>query len=108
MTRLFGSKENKKLRTEIIQIEVNVKQRVGYLERYREMANFKIMSFQKQLEDCVPVSKLNDLNQKYDELVQNYRQLLDKQDAYEMKADNLAIFEVFQYCSMVRLVFDNE
>ena len=79
------TKDNNKLRTEIIQMEVTVQQRIGYLQRYKEMANFKIMSFQRQLEECVPIQKLEEVNKQYDEVVQNYRQLLDKQDLFESK-----------------------
>lgn len=82
-------KENKKLRTDIIQMEVSVKQRLGYLERYREMSNFKITNLQKMIDECVPQSKLDELNKNYDELVSNYRQLLDKQDVFEAKSDEL-------------------
>lgn len=46
-------KENKKLRLEITEMEIAVQQRFGYLERYKDMANFRIMSLQKQLEESV-------------------------------------------------------
>jgi centrosomal protein CEP290 len=83
-------KENKKLRTDMIQMEVSIKQRLGYLERYREMCNFKITSLIKMIDECVPKSKLDELNKNYDELASNYRQLLDKQDVFETKTDELS------------------
>lgn len=75
-------------------MEVAVQQRIGYLERFKEMSNFKILSFQKQLEECVPISKLEAVNKEYDEVVQNYRQLLEKQDVFETKNEMLLSFEV--------------
>lgn len=65
---------------EIIEMEISVQERFGYLERYKDMTNFRIMSLQKQLEETVPLFKLETLNVEYNEVVQNYRQLLDKQD----------------------------
>jgi hypothetical protein len=75
-------------------MEVAVQQRIGYLQRYKEMANFKIMSFQKQLEECVPLQKLEEVNKQYNEVVQNYRQLLDKQDMFESKTEAFLNSEV--------------
>ena len=71
-------KENKKMRVEIIEMEVAVQQRFGYLERYKDMANFRIMSLQKQLDESVSLTKLDTVNKEYTELVQKYRQLLDQ------------------------------
>ena len=42
------------------------------------MANFRIMSLQRQLEESVPIVKLETVNREYTDLVQKYRQLLDK------------------------------
>lgn len=73
-------KENKKVKFELSEAEIAVQQRFGYWERFKNLANFRIMSLQSQLEQSVPVSKLEVVNREYDEVVQNYRQLLDKQD----------------------------
>lgn len=73
-------KENKKLKVEIIEMEVAVQQRIGYLERFKDMANYRIASLQKQLEESVPLVKLETVNKEYSELVQKYRELLDKND----------------------------
>ena len=75
-------------------MEVAVQQRIGYLQRYKEMANFKITSFQKQLEESVPIIKLEEVNKQYNEVVQNYRQLLDKQDIFENRNEALINSEV--------------
>ena len=74
-------------------MEIAVEQRLGYLERYKDTLNFKIMSYQRKLDESVPVSKLDEVNERYDELTQKYRQLLDRQDAYETKSENLALLE---------------
>lgn len=76
-------KENKKLRVEIIEMEIAVQQRIGYLERYKDMANFRIMSLQRQLEESVSITKLETVNREYTEVVTKYRQLLDKSSKEE-------------------------
>ena len=77
------------MRIEVIEMEIAVQQRIGYLERYKDMANFRIMSLQKQLEESVPVSKLEIVNKEYNEVVQNYRQLLDRQDKNDLLTQTL-------------------
>jgi centrosomal protein CEP290 len=86
-------KENKKLRVDVIEMEIAVRQRIGYLERYRDLANFRIASMQKQLEESVPVSRLEHVNREYTEVVANYRQLLDKQDRNEQLEQTLHVTE---------------
>lgn len=61
-------------------MEIAIQQRIGYLERYKDLAHFRITSLQKQLEESVPISKLETVNKEYDHVVHNYRQLLDKQE----------------------------
>ncbi|CAF0743692.1 unnamed protein product [Brachionus calyciflorus] len=76
-------KENKKLKVELVEAEIAVQQRLGYLDRYKDLADFKINSLQTQLEECVPVTKLETVNKEYNDVVLNYRQLLDRQDKSE-------------------------
>ena len=85
----YFSKENKKFRVEIIEMEIAVQQRIVYLERYKDMANFKIMSLHKQLEESVPLVKLEFVNKQYNDVVQNYRQLLDKQEKEDTLTQSL-------------------
>jgi hypothetical protein len=87
-------------------MEVAVQQRIGYLQRYKEMANFKITSFQKQLEESVPILKLEEVNKQYNEVVQNYRQLLDKQDIFENRNEALLKSEVIQNQLFNFILFD--
>ena len=61
-------------------MEIAIQQRIGYLERYKDLAHFRITSLQKQLEESVPIAKLETVNKEYDHVVHNYRQLLDKQE----------------------------
>lgn len=83
------TKENKKLQVQLVEAEIAVQQRFGYLERYKDLANFKISSMQLQLENCVPSSKLEKVNKEYNQLVENYRQILDKQDRSEQLSISL-------------------
>jgi DNA-binding transcriptional regulator PaaX len=87
-------------------MEVAVQQRIGYLQRYKEMANFKITSFQKQLEESVPILNLEEVNKQYNEVVQNYRQLLDKQDIFENRNEALLKSEVIQNQLFNFILFD--
>ncbi len=71
--------ENKRLRVEAIEAEVAVQQRLGYLERFRDMASFRVASLQKQLAESVALSKLELVNREYAELVAKYRQVLERE-----------------------------
>jgi len=84
---LNAVKENKKLKVEMIEMEIAVQQRLGYLERFKDMANYRMHSLQKQLEESVSIVKLEAVNKEYTELVQKYRQFLDKNE----KNDTLTI-----------------
>jgi centrosomal protein CEP290 len=78
-------KENKKVKVDLIETEIAVQQRIGYLERYKDLAHFRIISLQRQLEESVSIVKLEKVNKEYDQVVHKYRQLLDKQE----KSDEL-------------------
>lgn len=83
-------KENKKLRVESIEMEVAVQQRFGYLERYKDMANFRIASLQRQLEESVTMDKLETVNREYADLTAKYRELLEKRGEKEGLTSALA------------------
>ncbi|XP_076803761.1 centrosomal protein of 290 kDa-like isoform X2 [Clavelina lepadiformis] len=74
--------ENTRLKNEISQIEKAVSERIGYLERYKAMASFKIESLQKALEGCVPETELSVVNRRFDELTAKYRDLLQKENQF--------------------------
>ena len=42
----------------MIQMETAVQERLSYLQRYKDMASFKIASLQKTLDDSVPAAEL--------------------------------------------------
>uniref|UniRef100_A0A669F569 Centrosomal protein 290 n=1 Tax=Oreochromis niloticus TaxID=8128 RepID=A0A669F569_ORENI len=71
-------KENGKLRDESSQMQASVTQRIGYLQRYKEMAAYKIAALQKALDDSVPSSNLEKANKQYTELTVKYRNMLQR------------------------------
>ncbi|XP_070533170.1 centrosomal protein of 290 kDa-like [Ptychodera flava] len=70
-------KENNRLRNEIVQMEAAVTERLGYLQRHKEMSQFKIAALQRALDDTVSASDLEAANKKYNELATKYRDLLE-------------------------------
>ncbi|XP_076878218.1 centrosomal protein of 290 kDa isoform X3 [Brachyhypopomus gauderio] len=71
-------KEINRLKDDFVQMEVAVTERVGYLQRFKEMAAFKMAKLQKSLDDSVPLSELERANKQYNELTVKYRDLLQK------------------------------
>ncbi|XP_069085718.1 centrosomal protein of 290 kDa [Pleurodeles waltl] len=86
-------KENSKLRTELSEIEVAVEDRIGYLQRYKEMAAFKIAALQKALDDSVQLSELELANKHYNELTAKYRDMLQKDNLLVQRTTNLEHLE---------------
>nr|XP_006816174.1 PREDICTED: centrosomal protein of 290 kDa-like [Saccoglossus kowalevskii] len=70
-------KENNRLRNEIVQMEAAVTKRLGYLQRHKEMSQFKIAALQRALDDSVPSQDLQAANKQYNELAAKYRDLLE-------------------------------
>ncbi|KAL7885493.1 hypothetical protein AOLI_G00057880 [Acnodon oligacanthus] len=71
-------KENNKLKDDFVQMEVTVTERIGYLQRFKEMAAFKMAALQKALDDSVPSTELERANKQYNDLTIKYRDLLQK------------------------------
>ncbi|GAA6081696.1 centrosomal protein of 290 kDa isoform X2 [Tachysurus ichikawai] len=71
-------KENNKLKDDSVQMETAVTERIGYLQRFKEMAAYKMAALQKALDDSVPSSELEKANKQYNELTMKYRDLLQK------------------------------
>ncbi|XP_078534998.1 centrosomal protein of 290 kDa isoform X2 [Lissotriton helveticus] len=86
-------KENNKLRTELTEIEVAVENRIGYLQRYKDVAAFKIAALQKALDDSVQLSELELANKHYNELTAKYRDMLQKDNLLVQRATNLEHLE---------------
>ncbi|KAK6482780.1 centrosomal protein of 290 kDa isoform X3 [Huso huso] len=86
-------KENNKLKNEMIAMEAAVAERVGYLQRYKDMAAFKIAALQKALNDSVPSSDLEKANKQYNDLTTKYRDMLQKDNLLVQKTTNLEHLE---------------
>ncbi|XP_069760411.1 centrosomal protein of 290 kDa isoform X2 [Narcine bancroftii] len=86
-------KENNKLKNEIIAMEVAIAERIGYLQRFKEMASFKIAALQKALDDSAPLADLERANKQYNELTAKYRDLLQKDNLLVQKTTNLEHLE---------------
>uniref|UniRef100_A0A671UTP0 Centrosomal protein 290 n=1 Tax=Sparus aurata TaxID=8175 RepID=A0A671UTP0_SPAAU len=86
-------KENSKLREESINMQASVTQRMGYLQRYKEMAAYKIAALQKALDDSVPSSDLEKANRQYTELTVKYRDMLQRDSRLIQRTTNLEHLE---------------
>ncbi|NXY81492.1 CE290 protein, partial [Alcedo cyanopectus] len=73
-------KENEKLKCEITHMEAAVTGRIGNLQRFKEMASFKIAALQKVLDGSVPLSELELANKQYNALTAKYRDMLQKEN----------------------------
>nr|XP_019934441.1 PREDICTED: centrosomal protein of 290 kDa isoform X2 [Paralichthys olivaceus] len=86
-------KENNKLRDDSIHMQVSVTQRIGYLQRYKEMAAYQIAALQKALDDSVPSSDLEKANKQYTELTVKYRDMLQRDSCLIQRTTNLEHLE---------------
>ncbi|NXF08242.1 CE290 protein, partial [Smithornis capensis] len=71
-------KENEKLKGELTHMETAVIGKIGNLQRFKEMASFKIAALQKVLDGSVPLSELEVANKQYNALTAKYRDMLQK------------------------------
>ncbi|XP_074489789.1 centrosomal protein of 290 kDa isoform X6 [Sebastes fasciatus] len=86
-------KENGKLRDESSHMQASVTQRIGYLQRYKEMTAYKIAALQKALDDSVPSSDLERANKQYTELTVKYRDMLQRDSRLIQRTTNLEHLE---------------
>ncbi|XP_051787455.1 centrosomal protein of 290 kDa [Erpetoichthys calabaricus] len=86
-------KENTKLRSEIASMESAVVERIGYLQRYKDMAAFRIASLQKSLDNSVSSTELEKANKQFNDLTIKYRDLLQKDNMLVQKAVSLEHLE---------------
>ncbi|XP_051808594.1 centrosomal protein of 290 kDa isoform X2 [Acanthochromis polyacanthus] len=86
-------KENNKLRDDSIHMQTSVTQRIGYLQRYKEMAAYKIAALQKALDDSVPSADLERANKQYTELTVKYRDMLQRDGRLVQRTTNLEHLE---------------
>ncbi|CAJ1056113.1 centrosomal protein of 290 kDa isoform X1 [Xyrichtys novacula] len=86
-------KENNKLRDESSQMQASVTQRMGYLQRFKDMAAYKVAALQKALDDSVPSSDLEKANKQYTELTVKYRDMLQRDSRLIQRTTNLEHLE---------------
>ena len=71
--------ENKKLKADMITLETSITERLGFLQRYKEKAQFQLSVLQTTLRDSVPRHEVELTNRQYVELMEKYRDLLQKE-----------------------------
>ncbi|CAF3484271.1 unnamed protein product [Rotaria socialis] len=84
-------KDNTKLRTEVIDMEVAVQTRLGYLQRYKDTASYRIKHLQKQVEESVHQTELDKINRKYEDVVEKYRDLLEQQHTFVQQTEQSSL-----------------
>ncbi|KAG9490439.1 hypothetical protein GDO78_006008 [Eleutherodactylus coqui] len=82
-------KENDRLRSDISDMEAAVGERIGYLQRYKDIAAFKVASLQKALDDSIPLLELEAANRQYNDLTAKYRDMLQKDNLLVQRTANL-------------------
>ncbi|XP_062348044.1 centrosomal protein of 290 kDa isoform X5 [Cinclus cinclus] len=86
-------KENEKLKGEIAHMETAVTGKIGNLQRFKEMACFKIAALQKVLDGSVPLSELEVANKQYNALTAKYREMLQKDNLLVQRTTNMEHME---------------
>ncbi|XP_023650968.2 centrosomal protein of 290 kDa isoform X3 [Paramormyrops kingsleyae] len=101
-------KENDKLKKDFLQMETMVTERIGYLERYKEMVEFNIAALQKALDDSVPASELERANRQYADLTVRYRDLLEKDNCLVQRTTNMEHLESENSSMREQIVMSNK
>uniref|UniRef100_UPI003AAC13AF centrosomal protein of 290 kDa n=1 Tax=Centroberyx gerrardi TaxID=166262 RepID=UPI003AAC13AF len=86
-------KENSKLRDDSSHMQASVTKRIGDLQRYKEMAAYKIAALQKALDDSVSSSDLERANKQYTELTVKYRDMLQRDNRIIQRTTTLEHLE---------------
>ncbi|KAM8973086.1 centrosomal protein of 290 kDa [Pelodytes ibericus] len=86
-------KENMKMKSEISEMEVAVGERIGYLQRYKEIAAFKIAALQNALDNSIPSSELKAANKQHNDLTAKYRDILQRDNLLVQRQSNLEHLE---------------
>jgi centrosomal protein CEP290 len=73
-------RENEKLKRDILDMEGSVMARVGYLERYKETAGYKMAVLQRSLDESCPVAEMEAVNREHNEVTAKYRDLLQREN----------------------------
>ncbi|BFZ24638.1 hypothetical protein BsWGS_27677 [Bradybaena similaris] len=82
-------REGSHLLKERNQMEIAVSERLGYLQRYKDIAAFKISALQRALQDSVPALDLEKVNKQYHNLTEKYRDMLERGNNLVSKAEQL-------------------
>ncbi|XP_059539722.1 centrosomal protein of 290 kDa isoform X7 [Myotis daubentonii] len=86
-------KENDKQKNELISMEAEVGEKIGRLQRFKEMAIYKIAALQKVMDNSVSLSELELANKQYNELTAKYRDILQKDNVLVQRTNNLEHLE---------------
>ncbi|XP_056455748.1 centrosomal protein of 290 kDa [Gadus chalcogrammus] len=86
-------KDNGKLRVDSGHMQVAVTERMGYLQRYKEMAAYRITALQKALDESVPSADLERANKQYTELTVKYRDTLQRDNHMVQRTSSLEHLE---------------
>ncbi|XP_010628088.1 centrosomal protein of 290 kDa [Fukomys damarensis] len=86
-------KENGKQKKDLMSMEAEVCEKIGCLQRFKEMAIFKIAALQKVIDNSVSLSELELANKQYNELTAKYRDILQKDNMLVQRANNLEHLE---------------
>ncbi|XP_033263038.1 centrosomal protein of 290 kDa isoform X1 [Orcinus orca] len=86
-------KENWKQKNELVSMEAEVGEKIGRLQRFKEMAVFKIAALQKVIDNSVSLSELALANKQYNELTAKYRDILQKDNMLVQRTNNLEHLE---------------
>ncbi|KAM5174676.1 centrosomal protein of 290 kDa [Callospermophilus lateralis] len=86
-------KENGKQKNDLMSMEAEVCEKIGCLQRFKEMAIFKIAALQKIIDNSVSLSELDLANKQYNELTVKYRDILQKDNMLVQRTSNLEYLE---------------
>ncbi|CAB4002084.1 Hypothetical predicted protein, partial [Paramuricea clavata] len=82
-------RENEKLKRDILDMEGSVMARVGYLERYKETAGYKMAVLQRSLDESCPVAEMEAVNREHNEVTAKYRDLLQRENVLVERSSKL-------------------
>uniref|UniRef100_UPI00358E731A centrosomal protein of 290 kDa isoform X3 n=1 Tax=Myxine glutinosa TaxID=7769 RepID=UPI00358E731A len=72
-------RQNKRLQDQLVQAEVAVTQRIGYLQRYKDEASRRLTTLQRELDQSVPAQKLKEAKVQHAQLTAKYRDVLQRE-----------------------------
>ncbi|RMX41053.1 hypothetical protein pdam_00003250 [Pocillopora damicornis] len=85
-------KENKRYKNDVVAMETAITERLGYLQRHKEMSTYKIGVLQQALDESVLATELEAANKQYNELTAKYRDVIQRENSLVARSaivDNL-------------------